>query len=502
MSVRRAQDERIEGTPDGLSAITEISDVPDAPTIGAATNVGTSRAYNNGSATVAYTSATTGGTPTTLTATSTPGSFTGTGSSPITVTGLQSATAYTFTVTPSNSTATGPASSSSSSITATTVPQAPTIGTATQTGQTTATVGFTAGATGGSSITGYTATSSPGSVTGTGASSPISITGLTAGTAYTFTVTATNTNGTSTASSASNSITTAAATIPALGSWTTAGSTSPGASGDSYYGVSLVSGEPRTFAFAGGRSTQSYYNNGKGGTWTASTAQRPDAQGLGSSSKSMTNSGLFYTYGGDTGTQTLVYSTSTGGSWTSQSAVNYNAGWSDGCYFENSGNKYLIAACEYSTGYTAARATVNASTGALSWSSISNYPVYAAAPRFARLTSVAIGMGGFTSASLSALRTNVYSYEASTGNWTSQTSLPFSPSGGYINGVSLTGPADSRVYVGNATSLWSRGDSSGTWTSETATPNSWSVGWGTVSAAGRYTLQLTSTNATYYQEVM
>ena len=111
-------------------------------------------------------------------------------------------------------------------------------------------------------------------------------------------------------------------------------------------------------------------------------------------------------------------------------------------------------------------------------------------------------MGGFTSTNLSAQRTSVYSYEASTGNWTSQTSLPFSPSGGYISGVSLTGPVDSRVYVGNATSLWSRGDSSGTWTSETATPNSWSVGWGTVSAAGKYTLQLTSTNATYYQEVM
>ena len=40
-----------------------IPDVPDAPTIGAATNVGTSRAYNNGSATVAFTASATGGTP-------------------------------------------------------------------------------------------------------------------------------------------------------------------------------------------------------------------------------------------------------------------------------------------------------------------------------------------------------------------------------------------------------------------------------------------------------
>jgi hypothetical protein len=209
MSIRRAQDERIEGTPDGLNAVTEISDVPDAPTIGAATNVGTSRAYNNGSATVAYTAAATGGTVVTFTATSTPGSFTATGASPITVTGLQSGTAYTFTVKGTNTTATGADSSASSSITATTVPQAPTIGTPTAgaAGSGQISVAFTAGETGGSTITGFTATSTPGSITGTSATSPITVSGLTPGTSYTFTVTATNANGTSTASSASSSVT-------------------------------------------------------------------------------------------------------------------------------------------------------------------------------------------------------------------------------------------------------------------------------------------------------
>ena len=109
-----------------------IADVPDAPVIGAATNVGTSRAYNNGSATVAFTASATGGTPASYTATSTPGSFTSSGAgSPLTVTGLQSATSYTFAVTATNTTATGNASSASSSITATTVPQAPTVGTPT-----------------------------------------------------------------------------------------------------------------------------------------------------------------------------------------------------------------------------------------------------------------------------------------------------------------------------------------------------------------------------------
>ena len=123
------------------AGITPIDDVPDAPTIGTATNVGTSRAYNNGSATVTYTAAPTGGPVTTFTATSTPGSFTGTGTSPITVTGLQSATSYTFTVSAANSNGTL-TSAATSSITATTVPQAPTIGTATSPSSTTASVPF------------------------------------------------------------------------------------------------------------------------------------------------------------------------------------------------------------------------------------------------------------------------------------------------------------------------------------------------------------------------
>jgi hypothetical protein len=191
-------------------------EVPNAPTIGAATNVGTSRAFNNGAATVAFTAPTfDGGLPITgYTVTSSPGSFTATGAaSPLTVAGLASSTAYTFTAVATNSRGNSASSAASNSITATTVPQAPTIGTATDGGTgSTVSVAFTAGATGGSAITTYTATSSPGGLTGTGASSPITVSGLTAGTAYTFTVTATNANGTSSASSASNSVTPATPT--------------------------------------------------------------------------------------------------------------------------------------------------------------------------------------------------------------------------------------------------------------------------------------------------
>jgi len=191
-------------------------EVPNAPTIGTATDVGTGRAYNNGAATVTFTAPTwTGGLPITgYTVTSSPGGFTATGAaSPLTVAGLASSTAYTFTAVATNSRGNSTASAASNSITATTVPQAPTIGTATDGGTgSTVSVAFTAGATGGKTVTTYTATSSPGGLTGTAASSPITVSGLTAGTAYTFTVTATNANGTSTASSASNSVTPATPT--------------------------------------------------------------------------------------------------------------------------------------------------------------------------------------------------------------------------------------------------------------------------------------------------
>jgi len=68
---------------------------------------------------------------------------------------------------------------------------------------------------GGSSITGYTVTSSPGGLKGAGSVSPITINGLTNGTAYTFTVTAINVIGTGPVSSASNSVT-PSAPLPTL----------------------------------------------------------------------------------------------------------------------------------------------------------------------------------------------------------------------------------------------------------------------------------------------
>lgn len=201
------------GTSAASSASNAVTPVQSTTVPGAPTNVAATK--GNASATVTFTPpGNTGGSAITgYTATSSPGGLTGTGSSsPVTVSGLTNGTAYTFTVTATNSSGVGPASAPSNSVTPSTVPGAPTIGTATA-GDTQATVTFTAPASnGGSTITGYTVTSSPGSRTATGTGSPLTVTGLTNGTSYTFTVTATNANGTGAASAASNSVTPAAAT--------------------------------------------------------------------------------------------------------------------------------------------------------------------------------------------------------------------------------------------------------------------------------------------------
>jgi len=91
----------------------------------------------------------------------------------------------------------------------TTAPQAPTIGTATATGSTTAAVSYTAPATG-TSATSFTAVSTPGGITGTTSTSgsgSITVSGLTPSIPYTFQVYGSNAGGAGLWSSASNSVT-------------------------------------------------------------------------------------------------------------------------------------------------------------------------------------------------------------------------------------------------------------------------------------------------------
>lgn len=123
-----------------------------------------------------------------------------------TASGLTNGTPYTFTVKALDA-EWRVTHSAQASATPRTVPGVPT-GVTAAAGNGQATISFTAPAdNGGSDITGYIVTSSPGGITANGATGPITVTGLTNGTEYTFTVTAVNIAGNGPASSASNAVT-------------------------------------------------------------------------------------------------------------------------------------------------------------------------------------------------------------------------------------------------------------------------------------------------------
>lgn len=198
---------------DGMSAassasnsVTPAANLPTAPVIGTAT-------AGQGQATVPFTeSVDDGGSPITAYTTTTYGSSGGWApdvlASPATVHFLPNGLSYAFIVTAANANGKSIPSALSNAVTpAATVPDIPGIGSATP-GNGDATVSFyRSPSDGGSAITAYTITASPGGLTATGLTSPITVTGLTNGTTYTFTVKATNAVGTSAVSSASNGVT-------------------------------------------------------------------------------------------------------------------------------------------------------------------------------------------------------------------------------------------------------------------------------------------------------
>ena len=217
------------GTASAASNSVIPATVPNAPTIGTAT-------ASNGQASVPFTFTNTvpsngGATVTSFTVTpyiaGVAQATTSGAASPITVTGLTNGTAYTFKVAAVNSVGTGTASGASNSVTPATVPNAPTIGTATA-GDGQVSVPFTFSNTvptnGGANVTSFTVTPYIGGAaqaTTSGAASPITVNGLTNGTAYTFTVAAVNSAGTGAASAASNSVTPfALASAPTIGTAT------------------------------------------------------------------------------------------------------------------------------------------------------------------------------------------------------------------------------------------------------------------------------------------
>jgi hypothetical protein len=211
MAVRKASDSNLTGKKynDGSAGSAKIADVPELPTISSVSNVGTGRGYNNAAATVSFARNSKGGIPASYVVTSVPGGFTATGaSSPLTVTGLQSGTSYTFVVKAvggSGSTQTAN-TAASSSITATSVGAQPTTGTPTRTNKTTVVVPFTPADGGGSAITSYLVQSNPSiPLTVSGSSSPLTVTGAFAqNVSYTFSVLAVNENGNSTGGTSSS----------------------------------------------------------------------------------------------------------------------------------------------------------------------------------------------------------------------------------------------------------------------------------------------------------
>lgn len=144
----------------------------------------------------------------TYTATSEPeGILATSSSSPIVVRGLTNGTAYTFTVTATNASNTSLPSLSTNAIIPLSVPDAPTDVIAVA-GNSEVSVSFAPPlSNGGSEITNYIITATPGGKSVSTLTSPVLITGLTNGVSYSFTVKAYNEKGASLASSPSSSVT-------------------------------------------------------------------------------------------------------------------------------------------------------------------------------------------------------------------------------------------------------------------------------------------------------
>ena len=150
-------------------------------------------------------------------------------------------------------------------VVAATIPGAPTSVVATA-GSTTAYVAWSApSSNGGSPITGYTVTSTPGGLTctTTGATT-CTVTGLTTGTSYTFTVTATNAVGTGPASAPSNAVTTA--TVPGVPT----GLSASGANGS--YTVTLNWSAPSSNGSPITGYAIEYSQSSPSGPWSSATA--------------------------------------------------------------------------------------------------------------------------------------------------------------------------------------------------------------------------------------
>lgn len=246
-----------------------------------AVNVGgAGLAYNAGAATVSWTLPSNSNPSTLYTVTTIPATTTQTTTSTsLNFPNLASGTAYTFTVVPSNSYGNGP-STTSGSVTITTIPAAPTIGTATDQGSGRAwnagqvQVTFTANATGGAPIDSYAVNAFD--VNGTflaqvtGASSPLTFTTLSSNTTYKFAAYSHNANGYSAASAFSSNV--LVTTVPNQPSAPTL--TSPSAGSDTLTWSAPNNGGQ-------GITSYNYYDNGGGAVNAGNVLTINIAEGMG-----------------------------------------------------------------------------------------------------------------------------------------------------------------------------------------------------------------------------
>lgn len=198
---------------DGTNFIPSSS-LPNPPTITSVTDVGTNLAFETGGTfTVVLAASGSGAAANRYNVTTSTGGFVGSSSSTtVSLSGLTSATSFQVAASASNNFGTSISSALFSAVTATTVPQIPTIGTATLSGQNVV-VTWTLGSNGGKSLSAITitpflngTTAQTSATAATTSSTTHTFTGLTAGSNYTFKVKATNANGTCVDSTATNSI--------------------------------------------------------------------------------------------------------------------------------------------------------------------------------------------------------------------------------------------------------------------------------------------------------
>jgi hypothetical protein len=343
--------------------ITTNPSEPNAPTIGVATTISstsarvtfTAPAFNGGAAITSYR------------ATSNPGGFTGSinqsGSGSITISGLRPGTSYSFTVIAINSVGTSLASSASNGITTNpSVPDAPTIGSPSTLGTSSAMIAFTAPTfNGGSAITSYIATSNPGGLTGSvsqSGSGSIVVSGLSPGTSYTFTVKASNSVGSSIASSASTSIVTISiATALATGSsWKSRSAPADNAWRSVTYGNGLF------VAVSSSGTGNRVMTSPDGTTWTSRTSAADNNW------TSVTyGNGLFVAVS-SSGTGNRVMTSPDGTTWTSRTSAADN-NWTSVTY----GNGLFVAVSSNGTVMTSSNGTSWTSRTAAasnSWSNI------------------------------------------------------------------------------------------------------------------------------------